>query len=383
MRYQAGPELSSRESILEPVSRAIDIWSFGCVLSLAATWIVLGSEGIKLFRILREQAHKRLPATTELGANFTIGAFHDGHKLLDDIYDWHHFLRSSSRRSDEITLQMLDLVERWMLKRDPNDRAPANELCFRMRSMLSSSRASAASDIAPSVLEALSSHNVDINKATRVPTWQHLPTLRFKVPDFSEPVPEVSETVTADEELPRPYEYQRLVRDRSIRLMRLLPAENRDEEIFCQLEETQLVPGAVQEYDALSYTWGDTSEASAIKIQNGQDVSLLNVTPNLISCLKCLRLKHETRTLWADAICIDQNNVAERNNQVPMMKLIYGNASKVLVWLGEADEGSDVAIEFIKEEVLKLQAFDELSEIAAFKLRALVSLMTRNWFSRR
>jgi hypothetical protein len=38
--------------------------------------------------------------------------------------------------------------------------------------------------------------------------------------------------------------------------------------------------------------------------------------------------------LWIDAICIDQNNLAERGHQVERMGRIYDCATEVLIWLG-------------------------------------------------
>jgi len=39
--------------------------------------------------------------------------------------------------------------------------------------------------------------------------------------------------------------------------------------------------------------------------------------------------------LWADAICIDQQNIEERGTQVQLMGMIYWKADRVLVWLGQ------------------------------------------------
>lgn len=50
-----------------------------------------------------------------------------------------------------------------------------------------------------------------------------------------------------------------------------------------------------------------------------------------------------------DALCINQDDVMERNLQVPLMKYIYPGPSKVVVWLGEADEASELAIWTVRE----------------------------------
>lgn len=67
------------------------------------------------------------------------------------------------------------------------------------------------------------------------------------------------------------------------------------------------------------------------------------------------------------------------------MSRIYGLAHSVCIWIGESDEHSKMAFDFIKDEVLRLQKFDELceSENAGPKWRALLNVMKRPWFSRR
>lgn len=52
----------------------------------------------------------------------------------------------------------------------------------------------------------------------------------------------------------------------------------------------------------------------------------------------------------------------EKNHQVEMMDIIYGNAERVCIWLGEANESSRMALRFIKNEVSHLQSFDTLCD---------------------
>lgn len=70
-------------------------------------------------------------------------------------------------------------------------------------------------------------------------------------------------------------------------------------------------------------------------------------------------------------------DLKEKNHQVEMMSHIYGNASKVCVWLGEANETSCTALKFTKDEVLLLRDFDELCERpdASKKWNTLLELM--------
>lgn len=99
------------------------------------------------------------------------------------------------------------------------------------------------------------------------------------------------------------------------------------------------------DFEALSYVWG--SAIGLRRIQVVQSVSEpvnsghLAVTSNLETALRYLRLKSVARTLWIDAICINQQDLNERAAQVPRMGQIYGQARRVVAWLGPAD--SDVS----------------------------------------
>ncbi|KAK7740500.1 hypothetical protein SLS53_005343 [Cytospora paraplurivora] len=52
---------------------------------------------------------------------------------------------------------------------------------------------------------------------------------------------------------------------------------------------------------------------------------------------------------WIDSICINQDDIDERQSQVKLMGQIYRQAAKTLVWLAEATEDTDQAIEFLAE----------------------------------
>jgi hypothetical protein len=52
------------------------------------------------------------------------------------------------------------------------------------------------------------------------------------------------------------------------------------------------------------------------------------------------RCEHFPPVVWIDAVCIDQSNLEERNEQVQMMDLIYKSASYTTIWLGPAPAGA-------------------------------------------
>ena len=61
----------------------------------------------------------------------------------------------------------------------------------------------------------------------------------------------------------------------------------------------------------------------------------LSITQNLSAALHRLRLPKEPRVFWVDAICINQDDVVERNQHIGIMRHIYKSAREVMVWVGE------------------------------------------------
>ncbi|RYP14370.1 hypothetical protein DL765_006415 [Monosporascus sp. GIB2] len=105
---------------------------------------------------------------------------------------------------------------------------------------------------------------------------------------------------------------------------------------------------AYPSYETLSYAWGSTDNPKPIIVDGAaNDANTIFVTQNLDVALRHLRLTGESRTLWIDAICIDQNNVAERGHQVSKMTNIYARASQVLIWLGPEEDDSDHAMRLL------------------------------------
>ena len=114
--------------------------------------------------------------------------------------------------------------------------------------------------------------------------------------------------------------------NRQIRLLTLHPA-SLGGFIECTLKRASL--NIAQSYEALSYTWASTG-TSFIKA-NG---SLIPVSADLEDTLSRLELKDSSRTLWIDAICINQEDILEKNKQVVFMRVIYQSAKRTIVWLG-------------------------------------------------
>jgi len=152
------------------------------------------------------------------------------------------------------------------------------------------------------------------------------------------------------------YPYTRLDADRKeIRLLELEPGSPEDT-VRCKLTTTTL--DDAPSYEALSYTWEDPemTQTKAVIAVGGHT---MEVTANLESALRHLQqpssiwpspaedrpsLPHR---LWVDALCLNQADNDEKNQQVPRMYAIYSCASRVLVWLGEGRENSNEAMDLL------------------------------------
>jgi hypothetical protein len=65
--------------------------------------------------------------------------------------------------------------------------------------------------------------------------------------------------------------------------------------------------------------------------------------------LSTLRVDHDDVLSCADAICIDQGHISERNSQVRMMKSTYEYATQIVVWLGPSRKRSELALELTRD----------------------------------
>lgn len=125
----------------------------------------------------------------------------------------------------------------------------------------------------------------------------------------------------------------------AFRLLEILPGAQ-DATLACRLHVC-LIGENRDRYHALSYTWtADWEEQAGTPAPertincNGVDVA---VGWNLYMALRHLRRQDSARALWADAICINQADDAERSQQVAAMGDIFRNARSVLVWIGPVD----------------------------------------------
>ncbi|KAI1081437.1 HET-domain-containing protein [Whalleya microplaca] len=192
---------------------------------------------------------------------------------------------------------------------------------------------------------------------------------------------------------------------RIIRLLRILPTGPTGL-LECHIRTVDLDGGESPSYDALSYTWGPTTQAERKNGMNPKqhhsilcNGERLLITENLFNCLAQLEEdSHYERDLWVDAICVNQGDRHERCQQVSIMADIYRSAQRVIVWLGAADEFTEPACELInslsrlsQQDLFTIdpQAFDNIQNGELLgktnspnHWMALALLFGRTWFTR-
>jgi hypothetical protein len=164
----------------------------------------------------------------------------------------------------------------------------------------------------------------------------------------------------------------------SIRLLSVMPSKLATAPIQYQLHDYDFQESdrGTHLYEALSYVWGGFDDPPQSVYVNGQ---LLHITTNLYAALLHLRDRTFERIIWVDSICINQNDKEEKSRQIQLMARIYGEANRVIVYLGEAADDSDQTIEYIRSAAEEDGVYlwtDENNQKAVFEL------LQRPWFQR-
>ena len=172
------------------------------------------------------------------------------------------------------------------------------------------------------------------------------------------------------------YRHSLLSEPDSIRLLRLLPSKEDPKNLRCELLKCALRKSdrVTRPYEALSYVWGSEDDPQSIIIDNQS----FEVTQNLYTALLHLQDHDISRIIWVDAVCINQTDKKEKGHQIQFMAEIYAKASRVIVWLGEAQDNSEQALEAIRlagEKSTKLSNTEPVQQ-------AILQLLQRQWFRR-
>ena len=169
-----------------------------------------------------------------------------------------------------------------------------------------------------------------------------------------------------------------------VRILELLPGS---ETAVVSIIIRHVLINEFHDFEALSYTWGVDQPDRVVRI-NGKTHS---VTPNLEAALKELRTD-ERRSLWIDAICINQADLKERSMQVLLMRSIYTHSKRLIIWLGIGTADSDRAMDFLialesKEKEGETIARNWVKDVIISQsyeetFQSLANLFARPWFYR-
>jgi hypothetical protein len=139
-----------------------------------------------------------------------------------------------------------------------------------------------------------------------------------------------------------------------------------------QIEETEGRTD-ISNYALISYVWGKPSDLpekvreelgnlwKSAKYENQLNLSGYKSLKKAIEVCRFLKINH----IWMDQLCINQNNVEEKNQEVPKMRQYYGNAELTLIDIGS----------FIGEEINRENKYELTKHI-------IKQIVTSPWFTR-
>ncbi|KAI3319343.1 heterokaryon incompatibility protein-domain-containing protein [Xylariaceae sp. AK1471] len=133
------------------------------------------------------------------------------------------------------------------------------------------------------------------------------------------------------------YQYEPLGTVDTLRLIALSPAQNKRSPPRCSIIQGPISTLSTI-YCAISYTWGPRNFTHHLEIEHDGDTSFLRITTNVDLLLRYLRGQNKVRHFWIDAVCLNQDDDAEKVQQVPLMGYIYRQAQQVHIWLGTDDD---------------------------------------------
>jgi Heterokaryon incompatibility protein (HET) len=179
------------------------------------------------------------------------------------------------------------------------------------------------------------------------------------------------------------YSYDALQHPDSIRLLILEPGADSDV-LTCSLLPVR--PTEKPVFEAISYTWGDQSDREITSV----DGAGFDIGKNLANALRNFRPRDGQCRFWADAVCINQSDIPERNKQVQIMRDIFSNARKTRVWLVDSMPLDRIVVTWVQAK--KLQKRDVyIQSIRWIQLvmgdvrqteQALMAFFRRPWFRR-
>jgi hypothetical protein len=155
----------------------------------------------------------------------------------------------------------------------------------------------------------------------------------------------VEPQLSMDDSVPSRFEYQKLETPTSIRILALEPGTS-NEPLRGALQHFDL-ESERRIFDALSYVWGAVIYDRTFECPTG----IVMITKSLEVALQRIRSSEWTEYIWADGICINQQDMLERESQVKLMGQVYTESRLVKIWLGsDPSHAARRAFNFIRRD---------------------------------
>ena len=164
--------------------------------------------------------------------------------------------------------------------------------------------------------------------------------------------------------------------------LKLNPDEGEEAPLRCDLITMSTI--GPQRFWAISYVWGPAPSAAGsfwLEVTVKVDKEMINtvkipITESLWGCLRSLRRQQVTVPIWADAVCINQEDNVEKAMQVRRMGNLYWQAERVIIWMGNGTkEDEDLINSFRQSEQRQSQARTLLGP-------RIDSFLQKRWFTR-
>ncbi|KAF4955434.1 hypothetical protein FGADI_4544 [Fusarium gaditjirri] len=141
----------------------------------------------------------------------------------------------------------------------------------------------------------------------------------------------------------QPNIYTPLPSSSHIRVLLIQPGVNEDT-LVASFEFLDLNAANIR-FEAVSYQWSEGNGRKAHMRLGGENTS---INAYLRGILLHLRLEQHLRVVWADALCINQSDHAERLQQVSIMQRIYSQAFRVIGFVGKDYTHAKMCLNAIK-----------------------------------
>lgn len=150
------------------------------------------------------------------------------------------------------------------------------------------------------------------------------------------------------------YPYQKLLSAQHFRVLELFPRRQKlPFELKFKAPKYKYLLGSLSahtladapDYECLSYVWGTEHSDRVLWL----DQQVIAISTNLDKALGRLRHETESRFLWVDFVCINQQDFEERKQQVQLMYRIFCQAKRVIAYLGEEADGSQNVPNFLRQ----------------------------------